>query len=216
MPVVITDMMDDWPAMTRWTQEYLTSVCGEQSVEVMSNRDSDPLFEIHCENLRTSMRFADFATLAFSPTVSNNVYMVANNKFMATAGGQRLMQDLPSLPFLFDKPNPSQVFFWFGPTGTITPLHYDVVDIVLTQVRGSKHFRLYTPDQRQWLYNSIGVFSDVDAEQPDLIKYPLFQHTQVVELDLVAGEMLYLPQGHWHQVRSLTPSISVSFTNFRR
>ena len=215
-PVIITDMMHDWPAMTRWTQDYLTAVCGEQPVEVMGNRDSDPLFEIHCDNLRTSMRFADFAALAFSPTVSNNVYLVANNKFMATAGGQRLMQDFRTLPFLFENPNPSQVFFWFGPAGTITPLHYDVVDIVLTQIHGSKHFRLYSPDQREWLYNSIGVFSDVDVEKPDLLKYPLFQHAEPVELDLVAGEMLFLPKGHWHQVRSLTSSISVSFTNFCR
>ena len=215
-PVVITQMMDGWPAMTQWNQAYLTEICGEQSVEVMGNRDSDPLFELHCESHRASMRFADFAALAFSSTVSNNVYLVANNKFMATPGGVRLTQDIRRLPFLTETPNPSQMFFWFGPAGTITPLHYDVLDLVLTQVRGSKHCRLYSPDQKQWLYNTIGVFSDVDVEQPDLVKYPLFENAQVDEFDLLAGEMLFLPQGHWHQVRSLTPSISVSFTNFLR
>ena len=214
-PVIITDMMADWPAMTLWTQDYLTSICGEQSVEVMANRDSDPLFEIHCEAMRRSMRFADFAELAFSQTVSNNVYLVANNKFMATAGGTRLMQDMHVLPFLFETPNPSQVFFWFGPAGTITPLHYDVVDIMLTQVRGAKHFRLYSPDQTQYLYNSIGVFSDVDVERPDLERYPLYRNALVEAFDLFPGEMLFLPKGHWHQVHSLTSSISVSFTNFK-
>jgi ribosomal protein L16 Arg81 hydroxylase len=214
-PVVITHMMDDWPAMSLWNQHYLTAICGDQSVEVMGDRDSDPLFEIHCETHRRSMPFAEFAALAFSPTVSNNVYLVANNKFMASPGGMRLMQDMRQLPYLTENANPSQIFFWFGPAGTITPLHYDVLDLVLTQVRGSKHIRLYSPDQKHWLYNSRGVFSDVDVERPDFDKYPLFRNTEAVEFDLMAGEMLFLPQGHWHQVHSLTPSISVSFTNFR-
>jgi hypothetical protein len=212
-PVIITDMMADWPAMTLWNQDYLTKVCGDQMVEVMANRDSDPLFEIHAESHRTSMRFAELAALAFSPIVSNNIYMVSNNKFIATAGGQHLMNDVRSLPYLTEHPDPDQVFFWFGPAGTVTPLHYGYVSIIFTQVHGSKHFRLYSPDQTRWLYNSFGIYSSVDVEKPDLERYPLFRNAEAEELDIMAGEVLFLPKGHWHQVRSLTPSISVSFAN---
>jgi hypothetical protein len=212
-PVIITDMMADWPAITLWNQEYLTKVCGDQMVEVMGDRDSDPLFEINSYAFRTSMRFAELAALSFSSIVSNDIYMVSMNRFMATDGGQYLMKDVRSLPYLTEDPNPDQVFFWFGPAGTVTPLHYGSVNIIFTQVRGSKHFRLYPPDQTPWLYNSIGIFSAVDAENPDLERYPLFQHAQADELDIMAGEVLFIPKGHWHQVRSLTPSISVSFAN---
>jgi ribosomal protein L16 Arg81 hydroxylase len=87
---------------------------------------------------------------------------------------------------------------------------------MLTQVHGKKHVRLFSADQSHLLYNSIGVYSDVDCENPDVEKYPLYRQTEVVEFDLCPGEMLFLPEGHWHQVRSLEPSISVSFTNFRK
>jgi ribosomal protein L16 Arg81 hydroxylase len=215
-PVIVTDMMQDWPAMYLWTKNYLVAVCGMQTVEVMTNRDSDPLFEMHCDNHRSSMLFRDFAEIAFSTKSGNDLYMVANNQFMNTEGGIRLLQDI-IMPSYFDAAHASgQMFFWFGPGGTVTPLHHDVLDIFLTQVRGKKRVRLFSPDQSHLLYNSIGVFSDVDYEKPDFEKYPLYRHARPVEFDLLPGEMLFLPEGHWHQVRSLESSISVSFTNFIR
>jgi ribosomal protein L16 Arg81 hydroxylase len=216
-PVIVDDMMRDWPATYLWTKNYLTAVCGAQIVEVMSNRDADPLFEMRCDNHRTKMLFSEFANIAFSDHPSNNAYMVANNQFMNTEGGRRLMQDVITSSAYFDPARaPGQVFFWFGPGGTVTPLHHDVLDIFLTQVRGKKRVRLFSTDQSHLLYNSIGVYSDVDFEHPDFVKYPLYRHARPIEFDLLPGEMLFLPEGHWHQVRSLESSISVSFTNFRR
>lgn len=216
-PVLLEHLADDWPARSKWSKAYLQSVCGEQIVEVMGERDSDPLFEMQCEQHRRQMRFSDFVDLAFSETYSNNVYMVANNQFMLTDGGRSLLADVVQSPdYCHVHDVNGRIFLWFGPGGTITPLHYDVVDIILTQVRGSKRFRLFSPDQTPLLYNTIGVFSDVDYERPDLNKYPLFRYAQPVEFDLHPGEMIFLPEGHWHQVRSLEPSISVSFTNMIR
>jgi ribosomal protein L16 Arg81 hydroxylase len=213
-PVLITDMMSDWPASYLWTKTYLSALLGEQIVEVMTQRESDPLFEQQMDSHRSSMRFANFCEIAFSERESNNTYMVANNQFMNTDGGQRLMQDVVIEPEYFIPQWQGRVFFWFGPGGTVTPLHYDVLDISLTQIRGSKRVRLFSPDQTHLLYNSVGVYSDVDVEHPDFARYPLYRHARPIEFDLCAGEMLFLPEGYWHQVRSLEPSISVSFTNF--
>jgi lysine-specific demethylase 8 len=49
------------------------------------------------------------------------------------------------------------------------------------------------------------------VERPDLDQYPLFAQAQGEELVLEAGEMLYIPPHHWHFVRSLAVSFSISF-----
>ncbi|KAJ1619721.1 hypothetical protein T492DRAFT_889889 [Pavlovales sp. CCMP2436] len=46
---------------------------------------------------------------------------------------------------------------------------------------------------------------------PDLKRFPLFASAEYLELLLAPGDVLFLPQGHWHYVRSLSTSVSVNF-----
>jgi lysine-specific demethylase 8 len=59
-------------------------------------------------------------------------------------------------------------------------------------------------------YSSF-FFVKVDIENPDLAKYPQFETADYKECILKAGEMLYIPRKHWHFVKSLSVSFSVSF-----
>jgi LPS sulfotransferase NodH len=214
-PVILTGLMSGWPAITRWTPEYLKSAAGDQAVEVMTGRDGDPGYELNGHAHRREMRFADYVDLVHSGRVTNDYYLVANNGFFGRPGTQSLAGDCPAFPpYLQPAPDGQHRFFWYGPGGTVTPLHRDTCNIMIAQVAGRKRYRLIPAAQSRCVYNTAGVFSDVDAADPDLAKYPDFRDATITEFVLQPGEVLFMPVGWWHHVEALDVSMSVTFTSF--
>ena len=213
-PVVLAEGMQGWPAMSRWNPDYLDQVCGNELVQVMAGRDSDPDYELHSEQRRIKMRFGDYVRRVKNAGQTNDFYLVAQNEFMQTASAKRLYDDIVCFPDYLDDRRDGFVFFWFGPGGTVTPLHHDTADIILAQVQGRKRVTMIPAAQKALVYNSVGVFSEVDCEQPDFIRHPLYRYADKYVFDLNPGEALFIPVGWWHHVRALDVSISVSFTNF--
>lgn len=103
---------------------------------------------------------------------------------------------------------------WFGPQGTISPLHHDPKENFLAQVVGQKYIRLYSEAMTPYLYAREGFMdntSQVDVENPDHEKFPLYRNASYMDCVLKEGEMLFIPRKCWHYVRSLSVSFSVSF-----
>jgi ribosomal protein L16 Arg81 hydroxylase len=213
-PVILTGAMRDWPAMTRWTPDYLKRVCGGEMVQVMTGRSGDADYELHPERHRTAMPFAEYVDRVIAAAHTNDLYLVAQNDFMRTPGGKRLLEDVGPLPDYLDDRRDGFAFMWFGPGGTVTPLHHDTCDIFLAQVMGRKRIIMHPANQKPLVYNHIGVHSAVDAERPDLISHPLYRYAARDVFTLEPGEVLFIPVGWWHHVRALDLSLSMSFTNF--
>lgn len=51
----------------------------------------------------------------------------------------------------------------------------------------------------------------VEVENPDMLRFPEFAKAPYLECVLKPGEVLFIPVQHWHYVRSLELSFSVSF-----
>lgn len=214
-PVIITKMMANWQALALWSADYLKSNYGQAEVEIQVNRNSDLEYEINSNQHKKIVQLRDYVDLILRSSETNDYYMVANNCNLQREELNGLLKDIKPLPEFLDKSNTrGRVFFWFGPAGTITPLHHDPVNLIMAHVSGRKRWRLISPNQTPLVYNHVGVFSQVDLEKPDYDKYPLFKDVKVLEVVLEPGEMIFVPVGWWHQVKALDISIAVSFTNF--
>jgi ribosomal protein L16 Arg81 hydroxylase len=109
----------------------------------------------------------------------------------------------------------SKPLFFFAPSGAVTPLHYDVCHNLIAQISGRKRFTLVAPRYGSFLYHPsfrsrFYWASPVDAEAPDLARYPRFARAVAQECVLEPGDMLFLPGGWRHQVRALEEGISLS------
>ena len=104
---------------------------------------------------------------------------------------------------------------WIGPAGTVTGYHVDWGDNVLAQICGRKEVRLVAPEDTKYMYPSKRfdqgtMSSEMDVDNLDADRFPLFAKATEYRVIVQPGEMLFIPRGWWHHVRSLDKSISVS------
>jgi hypothetical protein len=213
-PLVLTGHTHDWPAMQRWSPADLKQRFGHLDVEIQAERSADPKYEENKLLRRRTVRLADFVDQVMTGGASNDYYMTANNEVLRRPEFAPLLADIGSLPVCADRSQlAANSSFWFGPAGTVTPLHHDTLMLFHTQVVGRKRWRFISPLEWPKLYNHNNVFSPIDLDAPDLGRYPAFAGVKVLEVIVEPGETVFLPLGWWHQVTALDISLSFSYSN---
>lgn len=217
VPVVITDALEPWPRLARWSPSYFKEHFGDVEVEVMTGRDADPAcdanFKAHC----TTTRLGAFCDRVTAGGRTNDFYLVANNRVTNRPALKPLFEDVDAPhEYLDDRRDAGWTSMWFGPTGTVTPLHHDTANVLFCQVFGRKRILLF-PAFELFLTHAMhdGVYSAIDPEHPDLETFPELAEASMKEVVLSRGEALFLPVSWWHHVRALEVSISLAFTAFR-
>lgn len=217
-PVVITGALREWPLYIMSQEESLA----------------------HFEGLQGMVRAGDYVSETFSKNRTFRAESMANfvraareysakddSELPAYLGSNTLPESLEALigwPIYFRRDQYIPPRIWIGPKGTVTPLHRDDSDNLFAQVWGEKVFILAAPHERTRLYawttyRQGGLEgSEVDAETPDYQKHPDAQEVNFLQVRIGSGDMLFIPDGWFHHVRSLSLSLSVNFwtTSVRR
>ena len=210
-PLIITGMMDDWPALSKWNLDYLQARFPERVVEVQFGRNSDARYEINKTSHRRSMPFGEYVQRVRDAGRENDFYMTAYNEGPNRLALAELWEDIVQIPTYLSG---SGGFLWFGPAGTITPFHHDLTNNFMAQVVGRKRVFIIPACEIGHVYNHEHCFTHVDGRHIDFARHPLMRDVRVLSCILQPGEILFLPVGCWHFVEALDISIMVSFTNF--
>lgn len=203
--------MDHWPACSKWSIEYVRSVAGHRTVPVeVGAHYVDPEWS---QTLMTLSDFIDTFVSRKRDKESNVGYLAQHPLFDQIP---ELRKDIREPEYCCLGENEDvEVNAWFGPGGTVSPLHHDPKHNFLAQVVGQKRVLLYSPEDTKYLYphptRLLSNTSSVDPENPDFQTHPEYKNAKGWECLLEEGEMLYIPPTWWHHVRALSTSFSVSF-----
>ncbi|RZF49089.1 hypothetical protein LSTR_LSTR008375 [Laodelphax striatellus] len=215
-PVKLEACMTHWPALNKWNNlDYICEKAGGRTVPVeIGSRYDD---EEWSQSLMTVGEF--IRTHIKSENHPNKTGYLAQHQLFNQI--PELLADIcePEYCCCSDNDNSesdsTDINAWFGPTGTVSPLHYDPKHNILAQVVGRKRVILYDPKYSDCLscHNSklLNNTAQVDPEDPDYKRFPNYKDVPALETILNPGEMLYIPPTWWHHVRSLDVSFSVSF-----
>lgn len=209
VPVVVTGMLEAWPARRRWSFEHLRAVLGERTVQPVVLAAGR--FHIGDEGVRVeSMSFSQYLE-ALSAADAPPYYL----RHPLTGADEALEADFQTPDYcrhrLMLKRN-----LWVGAPGTASDLHFDMTHNLVAQVLGRRKVVLFAPDQTEQLYpyprHTLNWHhSQVRLEAVDLARFPRFAQAHALETDLEGGELLFIPQGYWHRLETLVPSIAVNF-----
>ncbi|UVK51420.1 cupin-like domain-containing protein [Mesorhizobium sp. AR02] len=214
-PVILTGMLAGSAARRDWTPEYLAEMCGSANVQIMAGRGSDPHYELNSDLHRRELNMAEYVSMVTAGGSSNDYYLVANNHFFEREEFAKLYDQAPRIDeYINHNDGKKKTFFWFGPSGTITPLHHDLMNVLVAQIFGKKRFILLSPEDTPFVYNEVGCYGGVDCSSPDYNIHPLYSEASPITLTLFPGDVLFIPVGWWHYVQSIDISIMVSYTNF--
>jgi len=207
-PVLLKGYGNNWKAKSKWTLDFLSSLESDKNVslEIGANNQNETNFvKQNLSEYINSLKNEE------SKNKKDRAYLTLFNIFDKFPF---LKQDLDLSIFTkYTKKN--DIFAWIGPEGTVTGFHYDSLHNLLAQVKGKKLVILISPKDNKNMYVSEkfeygAISSQIDINNYNEDKFPKFRNAQCYSVILEPGDVIYIPKGWWHYVRSLETSISIS------
>ena len=205
-PVKITQMMSHWKATELWSLDYFEKIGKDKETYMYKG------------NIRQNDTNWEFG--AFQDYLNE----IRSEKTDTYLGNMPIAKMFPELlehvdfSLISNNTIRNSTSLWIGPPGTITGWHTDrLANNILALIEGRKLVFLVNPKDSKKMYPSEKYepgsrLSDVNMENFDEKKHPMFKDIDVQYTIINPGEMLFIPQTWWHCVYGL--DVSISSNNF--
>ncbi len=210
-PLVVANAVDHWPAISKWSLDYMAEVAGGKNVPLYDDRPvrhEDGFNEPHAE-----MKLGEYIALLKRAPTKYRIFL------------WNIFKEVPALQNDFDYPDfglkikKKLPMLFFGGEDSYTFMHYDIdlSNIFHFHFEGKKECILFSPSQTKYLYkvpHSIITHEEIDFSNPDLEKWPALKKAKGYHTSLNHGEMLYMPEAYWHYMKYHTPGFSMSLRSW--
>jgi len=207
-PVLLKNYTESWPAFTKWTPEYLKSICGDKVVPLYDNAKADPSKPINAA--AQEMKFGDYIDLLCNVPTELRIFF-----FEIFKEAPQLLSDYQSPTDLMDGFLDKYPSMFFGGKGSRVFLHYDIdlPHIFQAQFHGKKRILLFDQKWSKRLYRlpfSTYALEDYDVANPDEGRFPALRGVEGIECFAEHGDLLYIPSGVWHYMEYLEGGFAIS------
>ncbi|XP_013421562.1 uncharacterized protein LOC106181661 [Lingula anatina] len=204
VPLVVRGSLKHWPAVEKWKNEdYLREKFGHEDFVVMWNNITD-----HRHKSAMMMSMNEF----LDQYRDKHIYL---DGFVSPA----MSKDLTIPKFLGCDAiikRATQFSLLFNAAWSSTFVHVDGTENMFTQITGQRQWILIPPTHGKYLhvddFNYHRGISPVEPEAVDLIKFPNVSKVDIYNITLYEGDIIYVPEGWYHQVRTMggPPNIAVT------
>ena len=205
-PLLMRGIAKEFKAFTKWSDEYFAN-----KLEGYNNE-----YEVYVEKEKKETRNVAISLMKMKTFL--NEYE-AHDFYMISSVPEFLKPDvsLPSVLQCEDSQKTlERTLLWFSSGGTKTVTHWDIWDNILCAVNGHKKVVLVDSFRFQNLTNSIidsedQMYSTMDVDSVDFTKFPGIETIEYYNIDLNAGDCVFIPSKFIHQVDSFERNIAVNF-----
>jgi hypothetical protein len=215
IPVILTRMIEDWPALRRWTPAYFQGRFGDVELDVEQLERGRPgENQSYLESMTTrSMTIAKYIELA-STRGDGSIYAAQQPLRELLPEAAADIRPIPYLSRLLCRAAGTSELLWIGSRGCASGLHFDKAHNFNIQLYGRKKWVIFPREQQPLLYLPSRLqkahFSPIDFDAPDYERFPRYRQATPIEFDIEPGETLFLPVGWVHHVRTLELSIGLN------
>jgi hypothetical protein len=207
-PVVIKHFYgSDAPLYHKWTFEYFRNELGHIEVGVYDVEGEERKDDRSYKAPDAYMKFGEYLDLIEHGETTKRLFL-----FNIFKHKKDLKKDY-RIPSLVDNVLGFLPFTFFGGKGSVTRIHQDMdmSNVFLTEVIGKKRVVLIDPKYSNLLYRyPFSTHTSVDVSNPDYERFPGLEYVKGYDIQLEAGDTLFMPSGWWHHVEYLSGAIGVS------